>query len=130
MDTFPDYYEHQIALDIKRKLSLSSDAVDSEAKKETLSQVLNCYVKRNSNVGYCQGFNYITNYLYERGFPEEEVFWMFTHLIENVVSPEYFITMNSLIVDQKILKHLVQLLLPKVHKVLSRHDIDIDTFSS
>ncbi len=71
LETFPDYYEHQIALDIKRKLSLQSDEIDTEMKKKTLSRVLNCYVKRNSNVGYCQGFNYITNYMYEKGFSEE-----------------------------------------------------------
>jgi hypothetical protein len=44
--------------------------------------------------------------------------------------PEYYISMNSLIVDQYILKNLLQKLLPKLYNHFIKYDLDIDILSS
>lgn len=56
-------------------------------------------MKRNSQLGYCQGFSFIVNYLYEREFKKEEVFWIFINIIENIMSGDYYLDMNQLQVD-------------------------------
>lgn len=41
--------------------------------------------KRNNEIAYCQGMNFICYFLIEIGFAEEEVFWLMCHLIENIM---------------------------------------------
>ena len=71
---------------------------------EKCRNVLTCYAKRNPDIGYCQGLNFIvwelsrhnfteevTNFIYHKAskpyFFFQETFWFFTTLLENILLP-------------------------------------------
>ena len=81
-------------MDIKRKLSNRLELRDQTEKRKELKELLNNFVKRNNQLGYCQDFSFMVNYLYERGLKKQEVFWLFTNIIENIMNVDYYSNMN------------------------------------
>ena len=71
----PDRFNELIELDLKRTSSTPEDLNDREnheIKLKKCANILKTYVKRNPDIGYCQGLNYIVWELTERF--EKEVF--------------------------------------------------------
>ena len=57
--------------------------------RQKLSNVLIAYSRRNCKIGYCQGFNLIVAKLLLI-FEEEDAFWLFVQIIENILPCEYY----------------------------------------
>jgi len=51
--------------------------------------VCTAYAYRNAHIGYCQGFNFIVGRLLQV-MTEEESFWTFSCIIENLMPVDYF----------------------------------------
>lgn len=87
------------------------------------------FAVRNSTIGYCQGMNFIVNFILEQGFCPEESFWLLSHLLEDLLPMDYFISMETLMADQMILKHMIALYLPDLHKFFLKIQLDIGIVS-
>ena len=74
---YPEYYSKIIEADVRRTLELKS----SENHKK-LSNILRSLAKRNPYLGYCQGMNFVVNFLVIMQFEEEQCFWIVVELFE------------------------------------------------
>ncbi len=72
-----------------------------------LRNVLLAYSRRNISIGYVQGFNFIVGRLLKINQNEEEVFWIFTQIIENILPLNFYSEMCGLMVDVDILLSLI-----------------------
>ena len=93
--------ESQILLDIHR--TFPEDDNFKEEKINSLKNILIAYSRRNCTLGYCQGFNYIVGKLLKVINNEENVFWIFTQIIENILPINYYYDSAGIIIDNKIL---------------------------
>jgi len=63
-----------------------------------LRHVLTTFVKRNPTIGYCQGMNFIVGNLLKE-LNEEESFWVFVAMTENLLPIDYYSDMLGILVD-------------------------------
>ena len=96
-----DKIENQIYLDIYR--TFPEDENFKKEKIESLKNVLIVYSRRNCSLGYCQGFNYIVGKILKVVKNEEDVFWIFTQIIENLLPINYYYDSIGIIIDNNIL---------------------------
>ena len=78
-----------------------------------LRNVLSTFVKRNPTIGYCQGMNFIVGNLLKH-LNEQESFWLFTSIVENILPLDYYADMLGILVDQKIFEILLTEKFPKL----------------
>ena len=95
--------------------------------KEAISRVLLCFAKRNAEVGYCQGMNFICYFLIEMGFEEEQAFWLITHLVENVMPYGFYVNMTPVIADLEIFRHILQERQPWFYREVTRKGFDLQS---
>ena len=75
------------AADIHR--TFPEDKSFTEEKIQSLKNILIAYSRRNCTLGYCQGFNYIVGKLLKVIKDEENVFWIFVQILENILPINY-----------------------------------------
>ena len=95
-----DKNEAQISLDIYRTFP---EDKNFKEKIDNLKNVLTAYSRRNCSLGYCQGFNYIVGKLLKVVKDEENAFWIFTQIIENILPINYYYDSVGIIIDNNIL---------------------------
>ena len=78
-----------------------------------LRNVLSTFVKRNPTIGYCQGMNFIVGNLLKY-IDEEESFWIFVSITENILPIDYYSDMMGILVDQKVFEALLTERFPKM----------------
>jgi len=115
-------YIFNIKKDLNRTFGGDKSAA-TEQNLKSLKNILNAYVNRNPTVGYCQGFNFVVAHLL-RHMGEEEAFWVFCCIIENVLPLDYFTYMLGVLVDQGIFRNAVKDSLPNVWTLLKKHNMD------
>lgn len=76
-------------------MKLSHDLYRSNLKGEEeinkLKNILNAFISRNLSINYCQGLNLICAYLLQMtDFNEEESFFLFVKLMEDILPYDYF----------------------------------------
>ena len=98
--------ENQILLDINR--TFPEDENFNEEKKISLKNILKAFSRRNCTLGYCQGFNYIVGKILKVINNEEDAFWIFTQIIENILPINYFYDSIGLIIDNNILVDILK----------------------
>ena len=96
-----DKSETQISLDIYR--TFPEDENFRKEKIDSLKNILIAYSRRNCSLGYCQGFNYIVGKLLKVVKDEENAFWIFTQIIENILPINYYYDSVGIIIDNNIL---------------------------
>jgi hypothetical protein len=96
-----DKSETQISLDIYR--TFPEDENFRKEKIDSLKNILIAYSRRNCSLGYCQGFNYIVGKLLKVVKNEENAFWIFTQIIENILPINYYYDSVGIIIDNNIL---------------------------
>ncbi len=96
-----DKNETQISLDIYR--TFPEDENFRKEKIDSLKNILIAYSRRNCSLGYCQGFNYIVGKLLKVVKDEENAFWIFTQIIENILPINYYYDSVGIIIDNNIL---------------------------
>ena len=94
--------EHQIELDLKRTFPEDKYFHETETINK-LRNVLLTYSKRNLSIGYVQGFNFIVGRMLKYISNEEKVFWLFTQVIEYILTIDFFSEMSGIMSDVDIL---------------------------
>ena len=87
-DYIPSKYRTIIEADLDRTCPTEEFCKKPENRKK-LSNVLIAYSRRNCKIGYCQGFNLIVAKLLQI-FEEEDAFWIFVQILENILPCEYY----------------------------------------
>ena len=87
-DYIPSKYKTIIEADLDRTCP-TEDFFKKPENRKKLSNVLIAYSRRNCKIGYCQGFNFIVAKLLLI-FEEEDAFWLFVQIIENILPCEYY----------------------------------------
>lgn len=99
---YPEYIpskcEAVISADLKRTFPNDEYFKKPENKKK-LKNILIAYSRRNSRIGYCQGFNFIVARLLRLFNTEEDVFWIFVQIIENILPCEYYSELLGIMTD-------------------------------
>ena len=108
LNNYPDYipsnWENVIDADIPRTFPDEKNLNEEDPKK--LRNILVAYSRRNPKIGYCQGFNFFAARLLLIFEDEENTFWVFTQVLENILPNDYFSELNGMMVDCLVLSNL------------------------
>ena len=96
--------EIQISLDVNRTFP---DDEKFMKKVKSLSNILVAYSRRNLLVGYCQGYNYIVGKILSITNDEENAFWIFVYIVENLLPINYSDGFFGVLVDNEIIYDLL-----------------------
>ncbi|PIA38299.1 hypothetical protein AQUCO_02800169v1 [Aquilegia coerulea] len=100
--------------------------LDTPEGHASLRRVLVAYSFRDSDVGYCQGLNYVAALLLLVMKTEEEAFWMLAVLLENVlVSDCYTDNLSGCHVEQRVFKDLLAKKCPRIAAHLEAMEFDV-----
>ncbi|KAK9879654.1 hypothetical protein WA026_006719 [Henosepilachna vigintioctopunctata] len=105
-----------IKIDLPRTFPDNINFIGQEQLTGQMFNVLAAFAHQNSEVGYCQGLNYITGMLLLATRNEEASFWLLKVLVEKIL-PKYSVTnMSGLLIDLDVLDDLVRKLDVDIHK--------------
>ena len=138
MDTHPGYYKnlieycksmpcpfaHQIDLDLKRTFPNDEKCMTDEFLLK-MRNILLCYSIRNNTVGYCQGMNFLIARLILIIENEEEVFWIFVQIVENLLSLLNYQELTGVIIETTLIETLISYYLPELNSFLKKKDFTI-----
>ena len=114
----PDKVEETIELDVRRTFpehpALTTEFCDK------MRRILLAYAKRNPEVAYCQGMNFVAASILLLVTDEESAFWLLAHICEEVLPDHYVQSMIGHTVDRQVTEQLVELHLPALSSHL-RH---------
>lgn len=117
-DTLPEEdFMGQIDKDLHRTFPDHPLLMEGSDGKKKLRRMLGGYAMRNPLVGYCQGLNFLAAVfllLYDGDTEEEEAFWCFVSLVENILTGYFDPMMINQQVDGLVFEQLLQQLLPRV----------------
>ncbi|CAJ1971608.1 unnamed protein product [Sphenostylis stenocarpa] len=100
--------------------------LDTPAGHAALRRVLVAYSFRDSDVGYCQGLNYVAALLLLVMKTEEDAFWMLAVLLENVlVNDCYTNNLSGCHVEQRVFKDLLAKKCPRIASHLEALEFDV-----
>ncbi|CAD5193212.1 uncharacterized protein LOC103975109 [Musa acuminata AAA Group] len=115
----------QIDQDLPRTFP-SHPWLDSPEGQASLRRVLVGYSFRDSDVGYCQGLNYVAALLLLVMKTEEDAFWMLAVLLENVlVNDCYTDNLSGCHVEQRVFKDLLAKKCPRIAAHLEAMEFDV-----
>ena len=111
--------ESEIEKDIKRSFP-EENFFRNENNLKRFRRILNSYFKRNLS-GYTQGCNQIVGRMFEIVDDEEKTFWIFSQLMEQILTVDYFSRMLGLFTDIDIVICLLRdLYMPNVIQKLEK----------
>lgn len=100
--------------------------LDTPEGQASLRRVLVAYSFRDSDVGYCQGLNYVAALLLLVMKTEEDAFWMLAVLLENVlVNDCYTDNLSGCHVEQRVFKDLLAKKCPRIAAHLEAMEFDV-----
>ena len=94
-------------------------------KSQFITNVLRAFAKRNPDIAYLQGFNFIVDFLWQKGFDEESTFWIFCYIAENLILKKYHLNLTLLFVDVKLFKYILYNKNKKLFRKLMKNQIDL-----
>lgn len=99
-------------------------SVITQDTKDRMFRILYNYAKRNMEIGYCQGMNFMCYHFLDTGYSEEETFWILAYIFEQLLPKNYYINMVPIIADIKMLKNMLN----QKHADLVRHiqELNVD----
>ncbi|XP_034416713.1 growth hormone-regulated TBC protein 1-A-like isoform X3 [Cyclopterus lumpus] len=89
--------------------------------QRALFNVLLAYGHHNTEVGYCQGMNFIAGYLVIITKDEEKSFWLMDALLGRMLPDFYHPAMMGLKTDQEVLGELVKAKAPAVGQLMAQY---------
>ena len=111
--------EREIEKDIKRSFPEENFFRDDK-NLARFRRILNSYYKRNLS-GYTQGCNQIVGRLFETVDDEEKTFWIFSQLMEDILTVDYYSRMLGIFTDIDIVICLLRdLYLPDIVQKLEK----------
>lgn len=131
MDAQPHLYKHLLgaaaAAKGQPKQQSVEDAIDLDVRRTfpdnprltaefvaTLRRVLLAYARRNPEVGYCQGMNFVAASVLLFIAEEEAAFWLLSHLVETVLPDHFVQSMIGHTIDRQVSEELVEQHLPQL----------------
>ena len=124
---YPNLCFHQVNLDLRRTFP-NEDPKDVEKYMEPLRNVLQTFLKRTPTIGYCQGMNFYAG-TFLRYMSEEEAFWLFVCINENILPLDYYSDMLGILVDQRVFELLMVEKFPKLVAHMKKHTYQLDLIS-
>jgi hypothetical protein len=97
-----------------------------ESTREQMLRILFSYAKRNMEIGYCQGINFLCYFLLEMGFEEEQTFWIICYVFERLIPHNYLINMIPIIADIELLRMVLDRHVPELMRHLSSLNVDLN----
>lgn len=109
--------------DLQRTFPTDPEFSGNKTNIQKLRNVLTAYSRRNFTIGYCQGFNFIVgrllkiveNEVNSNKFLQEETFWMFVQIIEDILPLNYFNDLIGVMVDCTVIENMFEKNEPKFH---------------
>ncbi|KAG0488670.1 hypothetical protein HPP92_007251 [Vanilla planifolia] len=138
--TVPESYYNDLIMATKGKVTPSTKQIDHDIPRTfpthpwldtpegqaSLRRVLVGYSFRDSEVGYCQGLNYVAALLLLVMRTEEDAFWMLAVLLENVlVNDCYTDNLSGCHVEQRVFKDLLSKKCPRIAAHLEALGFDV-----
>jgi len=80
---------------------------------EKMKRILEVYSLHDSNVGYCQGMNFLVGFLL-LFMEEEDCFWTLDAIVEKILPTYYDTQMLGVQVDNEVLTHFMRVYLPDI----------------
>ncbi|KAK1306231.1 hypothetical protein QJS10_CPA10g01780 [Acorus calamus] len=100
--------------------------LDTPEGQASLRRVLVGYSFRDSDVGYCQGLNYVAALLLLVMKTEEDAFWMLAVLLENVlVNDCYTDNLSGCHVEQRVFRDMLAKKCPRIAAHLEAMEFDV-----
>ena len=99
--------EEILKLDINRTFPYL-DFYKIEENKKKLTNILTAFTRRNSTIGYSQGFNFIAGKLLYVVQDEEKTFWIFTQIIENYLPGDFYLLFYGVRKDMKVIEKIIK----------------------
>ena len=99
--------EKIIELDVPRTFPSEAFFKDENNRKKLIN-ILTAFVRRNSTIGYSQGFNCIAGKLLIVVGDEEETFWIFTQIIEIYLPGDFYLLFTGVRKDMRIIQDLIK----------------------
>ncbi|KAL4581394.1 hypothetical protein LXL04_017608 [Taraxacum kok-saghyz] len=138
--TVPDSYYDDLTAAVSDKITPATKQIDHDLPRTfpghpwldtpeghaAVRRVLVGYSFRDSDVGYCQGLNYVAAMLLLVMKTEEEAFWMLAVLLENVlVNDCYTDNLSGCHVEQRVFKDLLTKKCPRLSAHLETLGFDV-----
>ena len=118
--------KHEIELDVIR--TTVGDVENPEETRAQITNVLYAVSQLNGKTKYCQGMNFIVQFLYEK-FGEEEAFYIFLSFFKNT---DYKLIFEKDLEELKILfyvfRRVISLLEPELSSYFNRNAVDANFF--
>ena len=121
-----DYYQKLLkySQEVKCPSSIQID-LDLRRTQKSLRNVLVCYTTRNTSVGYCQGMNFVVSRLLLIMRDEEQTFWLFLQIMENIVSLIYYADLQGIIIETTLIETLLPIYLPELVDFLEKNNFTL-----
>ncbi|XWS75836.1 hypothetical protein CRYUN_Cryun01aG0126200 [Craigia yunnanensis] len=138
--TVPESYYNDLTKAVEGKVTPATRQIDQDLPRTfpghpwldtpkghaALRRVLVVYSFRDSDVGYCQGLNYVAALLLLVMKTEEDAFWMLAVLLENVlVNDCYTNNLSGCHVEQRVFKDLLAKKCPRIAAHLEALEFDV-----
>ncbi|UMM44205.1 hypothetical protein L5515_019400 [Caenorhabditis briggsae] len=127
---YSDVHQKQINLDLLRTMPNNVHFMSANSKGITqLLQVLHAFCLHNSQIGYCQGMNFLaaTALLF---VGPEDAFWFLIAITERYFDKTYFDSnLTGAQADQEVLKNLLEVQHPSIMTHLKSLEIDVASFT-
>lgn len=79
---------------------------------------------RNATVSYCQGLNFVVGHML-RYLTEEEAFWVYCCILEDILPIDYYLSMVGTLVDQKLFGKILKVIMPRLANFFKNTNIDV-----
>ncbi|KAI4331026.1 hypothetical protein MLD38_029255 [Melastoma candidum] len=143
--TVPESYYSDLTKAVEGKVTAATKQIDHDLPRTfpghpwldtpdghaALRRVLVVYSFRDSDVGYCQGLNYVAALLLLVMKTEEDAFWMLAVLLEDVLVNDCYTTnLSGCHVEQRVFKDLLVKKCPRIATHLEAMDFDVSLVST
>ena len=119
--------KHEIELDVIR--TTVGEVENPEKTRQEITNVLYAVAQLNGKTKYCQGMNFIVQFLHEK-FGEEEAFYIFLSFFKNT---DYKLIFEKDLEELKILfyafRRVISLLEPELSNYFNMNGIDVNFFA-
>ena len=114
-------FEEIILKDVRRTANCLADP----AHFKNVQTVLTCFARRNPEIGYLQGFNFIVDFFLSQGFAPEEAFWILVYIVEDLLHKQFYTSFFPIFADIKFFKCMLYHLNYKIFKHVVDRKLDL-----
>lgn len=113
------HLKEKISVDLNRSFNYNKNNIKPDNVNQ-LRDILYAFTVRNVSINYCQGLNGIVAYLLQMtNFKEEESFYLFLNLMENILPHDYYLFAIGVEAEVKVLNKLLEKYEPDLAKYLN-----------